>query len=554
MRRRDPGRPSVTTTSGKSEIVKKPKQKIFGFAGEFVERDLAVLPLVPRSKRPATKQGLYDATTSRAKLEQYFRDYPRANYGVRTGGRSNIFVLDIDGPAGKRSLSKLIKKYGSLPKTVTVQTAKGEHRYYKAGGQAISNSAGKIGAGLDIRGDGGYVVGPGSVHPSGKLYRFKQGRALSEISIANAPAWLLALVTSIPTPPMAKVQVEVHPKNLRRVKAYIEAAQERELERLGRAPNHQRNHCLNRCAFKLGQLLGYGTLDEDNCASKLSEIAKHIGLDESEIIPTIRSGLSAGRQNPRRLKFLKHDIENGAVVNDDLHAQDLTVELSRLHENDTDNAQRFALRCADRILYTPGKGWLVFDGKCWKPDSFLQCMELAKLTARLIADEAQHLPDDQAKAARRRFSDSSLSKGSLERMIDLAKSLVMVDDSKLDADPWLLNTTSGTIDLRTGDCEDHDPRDLLTKSAPVAADPMAKCPQFKKFLRHITGGDRALMKYVKKCAGYSLTGSNSRTGFLFLLRQERQQWKIHPRQPAARHARRLFASHTYKHFAHEQVR
>ena len=142
-------------------------------------------------------------------------------------------------------------------------------------------------------------------------------------------------------------------------------------------------------------------------------------------------------------------------------------------------------------------------------------MELAKETARLIAEEAMHLADDQAKAARRKFADGSLSKGSLERMIDLAKSLVMVDDKKLDADPWLLNTLTGTIDLRTGDCDNHDPCDLLTKIVPVSADRTAKCPQFRKFLMRVTGGDRALIKYIKKCAGYSLTGSTQEQVFFF---------------------------------------
>lgn len=493
----------------------KAKANASRFAREFATQHMGIVPLIAQSKRPATKKGLYDATTNRAKLKQYFRDNPRANYGVRTGGQSNIFVLDVDGPIGKRSLRKLIEKHGPLPKTVTVHTANGEHRYFRGDVKAIGNSVGKIGEGLDIRGDGGYVVGPGSVHPSGHVYRFKEGRALSDIAIAKAPAWLLNLVNPTSSSPAVEMQIEVPPRNLRRTTAYVETVREREMERLSRAPNHQRNHCLNRCAFKIGQLLPYGTLNETECIRQLSEVARQVGLDESEIIPTIRSGLSAGRSKPRHLKFLEHDIENGAVVQDESHAPDLTVELSRLHENDTDNAQRFALRCADRILYTPGKGWLVFDGKRWKPDSFLQCMELAKFTARSIADEAQHLPDDQAKAARRKFADSSLSKGSLERMIDLAKSLVMVDDNKLDADPWLLNTITGTIDLRTGDCEDHDPRDLLTKIAPVAADRTAKCPQFRKFLKRMTGGDRALMKYIKKCAGYSLTGSTQEQVFFF---------------------------------------
>jgi putative DNA primase/helicase len=166
--------------------VKKPKKKIFGFVRQFVELGMPVLPLVANAKRPAVKNGLYDATTDRVVLKQYFSDHPDANFGVRTGGQSNIFVLDVDGPVGKRSLHKLIEKHGPLPKTVTVHTANGEHRYFKGRGQAVPNSAGKIGKGLDIRGDGGYVVGPGSVHPTGKRYRFKEGRALNETTIESA--------------------------------------------------------------------------------------------------------------------------------------------------------------------------------------------------------------------------------------------------------------------------------------------------------------------------------------------------------------------------------
>ncbi|UVO37616.1 bifunctional DNA primase/polymerase [Bradyrhizobium arachidis] len=502
-------------TGSVKRIMKKQLPNTFDLIGQFVERGLPVLPLVARQKRPAIKRGLHGATTDKNELKRYFRKNPRANYGICTGGTSNIFVLDIDGPAGRRSLAKLISEHGKLPKTVTVLTGGGEHRYFRSTGTPIKNSAGRLGEGLDIRGDRGYVVGPGSVHPSGSVYTFKKGRALDDVAVAVAPAWLLALVASDRPQADARMKLEAPTNRSRRLTAYVAAALDRELERLSRAPNHQRNHYLNRSAFKLGQLLPYGSLDEDSFTRKLSDVARRIGLEESEIMPTIRSGLSAGCQSPRRLHFIKCQIGNPAVAEFDSQTPNLTIELSKLRENDTDNAQRFAWRWADRVLYTPGKGWLVFDGRRWKPDSLLHCMELAKRTARMIADEAQHLPDDQAKAARRRFADSSLSKGSLERMIDLAKSLVMVDDSRLDANPWLLNTIAGTIDLRTGDCDDHDPRDLLTKIAPVAADRTAKCPQFRKFLKRVTGGDRALMKYIKKCAGYSLTGSTQEQVFFF---------------------------------------
>jgi putative DNA primase/helicase len=161
------------------------------------------------------------------------------------------------------------------------------------------------------------------------------------------------------------------------------------------------------------------------------------------------------------------------------------------------------------VLYTVGRGWLIFDGKRWRPDAQLQCMELAKEAARLIRDEAKYLNDERDAAGRAKFADASLSKGALDRMLDLAKGLLLVEDSKLDADPWLYNTATGTIDLRTGHRAKHDPRDLLTKMTPVAADPRAKCPVFMKFLNRITGGDTDLMTYIQKCVGYSLSGITS---------------------------------------------
>jgi len=195
---------------------------------------------------------------------------------------------------------------------------------------------------------------------------------------------------------------------------------------------------------------------------------------------------------------------------------ELTADLAKLGETDTDNAQRFARRFGSKVIYTPGRGWLVYDGKCWRCDDLLQVIELAKETARRIADESEHLDDNGARAARTKFSAHSLGKGALDRMLDLAKSLVGVEDNRLDADPWLLNVENGTIDLRTGRREKHDARDLLTKLAPVRANRRAKCPLFKRFLRRITGGDAGLRTFIQKTVGYSLTGSTTEQAFFFV--------------------------------------
>ena len=101
-------------------------------------------------------------------------------------------------------------------------------------------------------------------------------------------------------------------------------------------------------------------------------------------------------------------------------------------------------------------------------------------------------------------------------MLDLAKSLLAVQDNGLDADPWLFNVENGTIDLRTGRREKHDPRDLLTKIAPVRANRSAKCPLFKKFLKRITGDDAGLRAFIQKAAGYSLSGATTEQVLFFV--------------------------------------
>jgi putative DNA primase/helicase len=272
--------------------------------------------------------------------------------------------------------------------------------------------------------------------------------------VAPAPAWLLTLVTgaaktAAKTEKVLPDVIPVPTPKFDRARAYAEAARQQEINRVKRAPNHQRNNTLNIAAFKLGQLLPYGILDESHVVDDLAKAAAEIGLDESEIHPTIASGVTAGRQHPRRLPFVKEHLALATIEPTRGANDQLTERLAKLGETDTDNAQRFAERFGTKVIHTPGRGWLVFDGKRWRSDT-QSVIELAKETARLIASEAAHLPSDAARAARSRFAQQTLAKGALDRMLDLAKSLLAVEDAKLDADPWLLNVENGTINLRTG--------------------------------------------------------------------------------------------------------
>lgn len=154
----------------------------------YARRGLFIFPCRPCDKIPATEHGCLDATTDPTLIEEWWSRNPDYNIAIATGAHSGAFILDVDGDGGEHSLRHLEERHGPLPPTVEVITGKGRHVYFDWPGRTVRNSAGKIGSGLDIRGDGGYGVAPPSVHPSGRPYAFSVDSAKT---LAPAPAWLL---------------------------------------------------------------------------------------------------------------------------------------------------------------------------------------------------------------------------------------------------------------------------------------------------------------------------------------------------------------------------
>ena len=116
-------------------------------------------------------QGLKNATLDGGAICQWFANGEILNLGVATGAESGLVVLDVDDRHGG---SASLRELGPLPRTATVRTGGGQHLYFKwpAGVSDIRNSAGKLGPGLDIRANGGYVVAPPSVHICGSPYKW----------------------------------------------------------------------------------------------------------------------------------------------------------------------------------------------------------------------------------------------------------------------------------------------------------------------------------------------------------------------------------------------
>jgi hypothetical protein len=154
----------------------------------LAQKGMAVFPCRPQDKLPATEHGCKDATTDLDIIRQWWRQKPQLNVAIATGIVSGIFVVDVDNLDAEVELRRLEAEHGGLPSTVEVITARGRHVYFRLPETSVRNSAGKIAPGIDVRGDGGYVLAPPSIHPTGRRYEWSVDCASS---LAEAPAWLL---------------------------------------------------------------------------------------------------------------------------------------------------------------------------------------------------------------------------------------------------------------------------------------------------------------------------------------------------------------------------
>jgi hypothetical protein len=176
---------------------------LLGAALAYAACGLHVFPCRPQRKTPATAHGCKDATVDPEKISRWWAACPDFNIAIATGSASGLFVADIDGLDAEAALRKLEDQHGALPPTWEAITPNGRHLGFACPDRKVSNSASRIAPGIDVRGEGGFVVVPPSIHPCGKPYAWSVDCA---DEIADAPAWLIELVAPgngvvAPTPP-----------------------------------------------------------------------------------------------------------------------------------------------------------------------------------------------------------------------------------------------------------------------------------------------------------------------------------------------------------------
>jgi putative DNA primase/helicase len=165
-------------------------------------------------------------------------------------------------------------------------------------------------------------------------------------------------------------------------------------------------------------------------------------------------------------------------------------------------AQSFAQRYENKLKYVATiERWFVWDGRRWQADDKLTVLAFAREQCSLHAEAT---------------GDKTANKRTVVNVLSLARAdrrLAMTLD-QFDADPWLLNTPGGTVDLKTGKQWRHDPKDFCTKLTAVEPQRMLT-PRFDRFLDQFTDGNKKLQSYLQRAAGYWLSGQVSEHCFWF---------------------------------------
>ncbi len=429
----------------------------------YARRGWPVFPCAPREKKPLTPHGCRDATVDPEQIRAWWQRWPDANIGLATGG-CGLVAIDIDpGKGGTDTWAELRRRLDIDDGTVTAVTGGGgKHLLYRAPeGIRIPNSVGKLGAGVDVRGDGGYIVVPPSVHPNGTPYRWETGYSPDDRGPLPLPQPLLRLLA------------DGH-----------EIRSFRERDEGSRIPEGKRNATLTSLA---GAMRRRGMTPEAIEAALVVENARRCDppLDTREVR---RIAASVGRYEPA----IAGAPQPGTLGKDYGHA----LTLSHLFRG--------------RYRWAVHRGsWMEYAGGVWRPVPEEAVARVASEVLRAVYSRA--LADATDKETINDLIQAVKDTCYYARMVRGLAFLkgwggFLTRSHEWDADPWLLNVANGTIDLRTLELRTHNPDDLLTKQAPVVYDPHARGAAWEAHLARFLPNPH-IRRQVQRDLGRALVGA-----------------------------------------------
>lgn len=256
----------------------------------YVSLGFKVFPLSPNTKLPAIKggKGFKDATDDYHKIDLWQVYYPDANIAIATGEPSSILVVDVDPRnGGDETIAKLAGDGFVLPKTATAQTGNGGRHYIFRYRPDIRPSKNRLGPGIDIKTDGGYIVAAPSIiaaSDAGPGGEYKWLLWPHKAGISTLPAW--AVEKLMPR----KVSVPKFKEN-RITGGSAERALESMARKLAASKQGERNNLLNWCAYHAMQMANEGKLSPSLAMHRITQAALSAGLPMPEVQATLQSGL-----------------------------------------------------------------------------------------------------------------------------------------------------------------------------------------------------------------------------------------------------------------------
>lgn len=311
-------------TATAEKIDPSPGAPLVDFALDYARRGWHVFPCWPGDKSPCVGNdrdaagrpiprtgGLYKATTDEKQIRTWWLRWPNAMIGVRMGVTSGVWAIDPDAPKretdadGRATWARLTTKHGAVHTHAHQTPGGGQHLLFKwDASRPITNKEGQLKrSGINVRGEGGYIIAPPSINSEGRPYEIVE--PLDHFNFADAPDWLYEMVLTPSISEQAQAKAD-RPRTERRDKRpYAEAALRAEVQAVASCINGNRNNQLNTSAFSLGTLVGTGELSEGEVIGALYDAAVACGLVAEDghraVMATINSGLSEGIKHPREI-------------------------------------------------------------------------------------------------------------------------------------------------------------------------------------------------------------------------------------------------------------
>lgn len=475
-------------------------------------------------KHPATPHGYKDGTTDEAQIRAWWTKNPFYNIGIATGEVSGFLVIDVDthDADGVETWTKLEAKYGAINTRIARTGGNGFHHLFTHPGVRIGNRTAVL-PGIDVRGDGGYIVAPGSVHASGNEYGW-----LNDNPIAAMPVfmldWLVGDVYPLNGDAEEDVIESIATKTLSAaaLTSYAQAALDGEVARVALAKPGTRNDVLNRSSFALGQLIEQGLLNRDDVEAALEGACAANGLlqeDADAVRKTIASGITGGMTKPRkkiepRAANVQPPDVDGADA--DPNSPEVRAYLMGAPMTDPGNGECFNFLHGRSVRFcVTNDRWYHWNGARWLQDdsnnSRAYRLMLNTVRRRRDAATAALAVNAESEAAKRVFAFALKSENTanIKAALNAVKNFegIVVTINQFDKDEQLILAGDTVINLRDGSVSVPRPTDNMTLSMATAYQADATCPRWLRFIEELWPNEPDMWTYIQRVAGYCLTGS-----------------------------------------------